>query len=122
MKISSAGLDLIKEFEGLELTAYPDPGSGGDPWTIGYGHTGPEVYKGLTVSVAFAEKILEADLEKFEKAVNALIDVRLSQGEFDALVSFTYNCGWFALEDSTLRRRLRSNWLALLLLLVLSIS
>jgi GH24 family phage-related lysozyme (muramidase) len=108
MKISSAGLDLIKEFEGLELTAYPDPGSGGDPWTIGYGHTGPEVYKGLTVSVAFAEKILEADLEKFEKAVNALIDVRLSQGEFDALVSFTYNCGWFALEDSTLRRRLNA--------------
>lgn len=108
MKTSPAGLDLIKEFEGLELTAYPDPGSGGDPYTIGYGHTGPDVYPGLVISIAFAEKLLEADLEKFENAVNDLIDVKLNQSEFDALVSFTYNTGAGALKESTLRRRLNN--------------
>ena len=106
MKISPAGLDLIKEFEGLELTAYPDPGTGGDPWTIGYGHTGPDVYPGLVISIAFAEKLLEADLEKFEEAVAEIIPLKLSQPEFDALVSFVFNCGTGALASSTLRRRL----------------
>lgn len=108
MRTSPAGLDLIKEFEGLELTAYPDPGSGGDPYTIGYGHTGSDVYPGLVINIAFAEKLLEADLEKFENAVNDLIDVKLSQSEFDALVSFTYNTGTGALKESTLRRRLNA--------------
>lgn len=108
MKTSAAGLELIKEFEGLELNAYPDPGTGGDPWTIGYGHTGSDVYPGLTISVAMAERLLEADLERFERAVDDLITVELSQEEFDALVSFTYNVGEGALGDSTLRRRLNA--------------
>jgi GH24 family phage-related lysozyme (muramidase) len=108
MKTSSAGHDLIKEFEGLELTAYPDPGTGGDPWTIGYGHTGPEVKPGLVISIEQAGALLKKDLARFEEAVNTLITVELNQYEFDALVSFAYNCGWFALEDSTLRKRLNA--------------
>ena len=47
MEISAAGLNLIKRFEGCRLKAYPDPGSRGAPWTIGYGHTGAEVVPGL---------------------------------------------------------------------------
>ena len=59
MKISPAGLDLIKKFEGLRLAAYPDPATGGEPWTIGYGHTGPEVHRGLTWTHDQAEAALE---------------------------------------------------------------
>ena len=50
MALSQEGLNLIKHWEGCRLTAYPDPASGADPWTIGYGHTGPEVKPGLTIS------------------------------------------------------------------------
>jgi GH24 family phage-related lysozyme (muramidase) len=108
MRTSPAGVELIKSFEGLVLEAYPDPGTGGDPWTIGYGHTGPEVKPGLTVDIEQAESLLNEDLRKFEEAVERLIIVEINQNEFDALVSFAYNCGWFALEDSTLRRRLNA--------------
>ena len=57
------GLDLIKHFEGCRLTAYPDPGTGGDPWTIGYGHTGPDVYLGVTITQAEADHLLKQDLK-----------------------------------------------------------
>lgn len=108
MRTSPAGVELIKDFEGLGLKAYPDPGTGGDPWTIGYGHTGPEVQPGLVINIEQAGALLKEDLVKFEEAVDKLITVELNQYEFDALVSFAYNCGWFALEDSTLRRRLNA--------------
>lgn len=108
MNTSPAGIELIKDFEGLVLKAYPDPGTGGDPWTVGYGHTGPEVQPGFVINIEQADALLKEDLVKFEEAVSKLITVGLNQYEFDALVSFTYNCGWFALEDSTLRRRLNA--------------
>ena len=62
MEISAAGLNLIKRFEGCRLKAYPDPGSRGAPWTIGYGHTGAEVVPGLVITQAQAEAWLRADL------------------------------------------------------------
>lgn len=108
MKTSPTGVELLKDLEGLSLQAYPDPGTGGDPWTIGYGHTGPEVQPGLVISIEQAGELLKEDLVKFEEAVSKLITVKLNQHEFDALVSFAYNVGWFALEDSTLRRRLNA--------------
>ena len=108
MKTSSAGIGLIKEFEGLELEAYPDPGTGGDPWTIGHGHTGPDISPGVTISAEQAEALLKEDLVKFENSVGMLIDVELNQHEFDALVSFCFNVGAGALGDSTLRRRLNA--------------
>lgn len=107
MKISEKGLKLIKRFEGLCLEAYPDPGTGDEPWTIGYGHTGG-VKKGQTITRADAEQLLEIDLERFESAVFEYIDVDLNQNEFDALVSFTFNVGVGALEASTLRKRLNA--------------
>ncbi len=107
MKTSQAGIDLIKHFEGLSLKAYPDPGTGGEPYTIGYGHTGG-VKPGQVITAQQAEKFLVQDLERFERAVSDLITVPLAQEEFDALVSFTFNVGEGALRDSTLRKRLNA--------------
>jgi lysozyme len=105
---SQDGVDLIKTFEGCELQAYPDPGTGGDPWTIGYGHTGPEVVPGVTVTQAEAEQLLKQDLHRFESAVSKLIEVPFTQHEFDATVSFAYNVGEGALSSSTFRRRINA--------------
>lgn len=107
MKVSQGGIDLIKHFEGLALKAYPDPGTGGEPYTIGYGHTGG-VRPGQAITAEQAEKFLIKDLERFERAVEDLITVPLAQEEFDALVSFTFNVGEGALRDSTLRKRLNA--------------
>ena len=103
-KINAAGLALIKSFEGCELTAYPDPGTGGDPWTIGYGHTGPDVQPGLTITQARADQLLKQDLQKFEQGVNGVIARSLTSNQFSALVSFAYNVGLGALQSSTLLR------------------
>ena len=76
--------------------------------TIGYGHTGVDVYIGQTITEAEAEVILRADLNEFEEAVNELITVYLTQHEFDACVSFAFNVGKGALKDSTFRKRINS--------------
>lgn len=91
MVTSQRGIDLIKSFEGLRLTAYKAV-STEKYWTIGYGHYGPDVKKGITITEKQAEDYLIADLKAAEKAVNAL-KKPLNQNQFDALVSFTYNCG-----------------------------
>ena len=105
MRTSDAGIDMIKAHEGLVLYAYPDPGTGAQPWTIGYGHT-KGVLPGMRISEAQAEEFLREDLEGFERAVLDLLPIPMTQSEFDALVSFTFNVGTFALETSTLRKRL----------------
>ena len=90
------------------LDAYPDPGTGGDPWTIGYGHTGPDVIQGMEITEEEAEMLLKEDLEYFEKQVCNLINIPLTQEEFDAIVSFTYNVGAGNLKSSTFRRRINA--------------
>lgn len=105
MKISDAGLNLIKFFEGLRLESYVCPAG---VWTIGYGHTGSDVTPGLEIDQRRAEQLLRKDLLRFEQAVDILITVPLNQQQFDALVSFTFNCGVGALEKSTLRKRLNN--------------
>lgn len=105
MNTSQVGIDLIKKYEGLQLTAY-ECSSG--VLTIGYGHTGPDVAPGQTISEERAEQLLKDDLEFFENAVKELIDIDLNQHQFDALVSFAFNCGDGALEQSTLRKRLNA--------------
>lgn len=104
---SDRGLALIKVSEGLEVEAYPDPGNRitGDPWTIGYGHT-RNVRRGDTCDEAQATAWLREDLQAAEGAVRYLVDVPLSQGQFDALVSFVFNCGASAFGNSTLLRLL----------------
>lgn len=88
MKISSRGIELIKSFEGCRLKAYLCPAG---VWTIGYGHTAG-VKKGQTISQNQADAYLASDLKKYEEYVNQT-DLKLNQNQFDALVSFTYNCG-----------------------------
>lgn len=105
MRTSDTGVDMIKAHEGLVLAAYPDPGTGGEPWTIGYGHT-KNVQPGMSITPERAEDLLREDLRGFERAVHDLLPIKLTQSEFDALVSFTFNVGTYALETSTLRKRL----------------
>ncbi len=112
--LSHAGLDLIKSFEGCakrrrdgRFDAYPDPGSGGDPWTIGWGATGAGISKGTVWSQEHYDARLAQDVAVREAMVNrALGDTPTTQGQFDALVSFQYNTG--KLMASTLLRRHRA--------------
>lgn len=94
MKLSQQGIDLLIEREGSKNRAYQDTKG---IWTIGVGHTGPEVYDGLywtndQIRAAFAE-----DIKRFEDSVNDCVTVPLKQHQFDALVSFAFNCGENAL-------------------------
>lgn len=103
--------ELIKSFEGLMLKAYPDPGTGNEPWTIGYGTTiypdGRKVRKGDLCTKAQAEEWLRHDVDRFAEKVDKLVAV--SQPQFDALVSFAYNVGIGALQKSTLLRMVKGN-------------
>jgi len=105
VKISETGVNLIKSFEGLRLESYLCPAG---VWTVGYGHTGDDVTPGMTITEDRANKMLRRDLVKFEQGVDLLITVPLNQQQFDALVSFAFNCGLGALEQSTLRKRLNN--------------
>ena len=103
--ISKAGLDLIKSFEGCRLTAYLCPAG---VLTIGYGSTGGHVTPGKTITQAEADALVLKDVARFEKGVSDSITVPLNQNQFDALVSFAFNCGNSALAESTLRKRLNA--------------
>ena len=104
-KMGDLGLALLKSFEGCELSAYVCPAG---VLTIGYGHTGTDVYRGQTITMAEAERLLKQDLQRFEKAVRDLIKVPFDQCEFDATVSFCYNVGEGALASSTFCRRINA--------------
>jgi lysozyme len=108
MKISDAGIALIKSMEGLRLDAYPDPATGSDPWTIGYGHTGPEVRRGMTITEETAEQLLRNDCTKFEDCVTDALEVEVAQHQFDALVSFAFNVGCAAFMSSTMLKLLNA--------------
>lgn len=114
MKTSPEGRSLIEFFEGNVLEAYPDPATKNDPikkgkpWTIGVGHTGHEVVKGLKITAEESAELLEKDLEKFEKGVLNAVSHELSQNEFDALVAFAFNVGIGAMAGSTLMRKLNA--------------
>ena len=98
MQISKAGLDLIKRFEGCVLTAYLDVIG---MHTIGYGHTGG-VKIGDKITQEQADKLLENDVLVRVNAVNNALRRPVTQGQFDALVSFTYNVGVGNFQRSTL--------------------
>lgn len=104
MKTSEAMRKQLAEWEGCRLSAYQDPVG---IWTIGVGHTGlvgnNAVGPGMRISQQEADELLALDLARFERAVERLCPAT-TQGQFDALVSFAFNCGEGALERSTLRR------------------
>ena len=90
MKTSQRGINLIKQFEGVRFTAYKCPAG---VYTIGYGHT-RGVKRGMKITEEEANAYLTADLLNSEKAVERYDSVyHWNQNEFDALVSFTFNCG-----------------------------
>lgn len=97
MKTSSDGVAAIAAHEGLRLKAYPDPATGGEPWTIGYGHTSraglPKVARGMTITRERALEILANDLVAFENAVEKALTVNPTQHQFDAMVSLCFNIG-----------------------------
>ncbi|HHD2942115.1 TPA: lysozyme [Enterobacter kobei] len=109
MQTSDKGISLIKQFEGCKLTAYQDSVG---VWTIGYGWTQPvdgkTIRAGMTIKQETAERLLKTGLVSYESDVSRLVKVGLTQGQFDALVSFTYNLGTRSLSTSTLLRKLNA--------------
>ncbi len=108
--INGRGLDLVKSFESLFLSAYKDFAG---IWTIGYGHTGlthkdGTVYDGREITEAQALDLLAHDMEYFEARVVELVDVDVNDDMFSALVSFAFNCGEGNLSSSTLLKRVNS--------------
>lgn len=98
--------ELIKDFEGCRLKAYPDPGSGGDPWTIGWGATGPGIRRGVVWTQAQADGRLATDLVGYEAGVmKALAGAPASDNQRGALISMAYNIGTGALASSTLIKK-----------------
>lgn len=91
-QINQAGLDLIKQFEGLRLHAYPDPNSGGAPWTIGYGHA-VGVSPSDVITADVAEGLLREDLATSESEVTTAVGVPVTGNQFAALVSIVFNVG-----------------------------
>jgi lysozyme len=109
-------LSLTKASENCRLIAYPDPasplargtGASGDPWTIGWGHTGPEVHRGLQWTQAQADAQLLADMARVQAHVRSVVKVQLTQDEFAALCDFVFNIGNSAFDTSTLLAKLNA--------------
>lgn len=112
MPVNDASMRLITEFEGWRANAYPDPATGAEPITIGYGHTSaagpPKVRMGDTITKAEGEAILRADLVAVERTVQALVKVPLTANQYGALVSFTFNLGAANLGKSTLLKKVNA--------------
>ena len=113
-RVGVEGIVLIQQFEGCAkkrrdgmIEAYPDPGTGGEPWTIGWGATdmdGRKVVRGDVITQARADALLEEHLERYsEQVLKAIGDAPTSQPQFDALVSFHYNTG--AIASATLTKK-----------------
>jgi lysozyme len=108
VRTSDQGIALLKKHEGLRLKAYPDPASGGEPWTIGYGTTSSagvgKITKGMTITQAQAEDMLRRSLVIYERGVVKALNRAPTQTQFDALVSFAYNVGVPAMSKSSVIR------------------
>jgi GH24 family phage-related lysozyme (muramidase) len=109
MQISKTGIEPIKHFEGLELKAYQDSVG---VWTIGYGWTQPvdgkKVGPGMVIDQVTADRLLKCGVVQYEQGVNHLVKVKITQSQFDALVSFVYNLGLRSLSTSTLLQKLNA--------------
>jgi len=104
MKTSAKVRDFIKGFEQLRLKAYPDPGTGGEPWTIGWGHT-KNIMRGDRITQEQAEAFFSEDLAVFELTVNSAIKRSMTQNQFDAMVSLAFNIGCSAFAGSILVKK-----------------
>lgn len=93
MRASPNGIAVIKHFERCVLNSYPDPKTGGDPWTIGWGATGPGIVKGLVWTQLQADNRLATDVLEREMDSSSAIRVAVTPGQFDAFVSILFNVG-----------------------------
>lgn len=98
-------MTIIKRWEGLELKAYPDPATGAEPYTIGYGATGPDIRKGVVWTRERAESDLRARVDVLLGRVSALLTQAPTACQLAAMVSLTYNIGIGAFTASTLLRK-----------------
>ena len=107
MKLGHRGAELIKEFEKLKLKAYR---CSAGVWTIGWGHTGPDVKPGMVITKARAKELFWQDVAWAVKYVNDHIKVRTTQSQFDAMVSLVFNIGRGGFRTSTVLRLHNMNW------------
>jgi lysozyme len=113
MEPSQDCIKLVQQSEGCakrrgdgSFEAYPDPGSGGDPWTIGWGSTGPDIKRGVVWTQKQCDDRFTAHLGEFAAKVSKLLaGTPTTQPQFDAMVSFAYNVGIGNLQSSTLLRK-----------------
>lgn len=109
MKINLAGIELIKSFEGCKLIPYRCPAG---VWTVGWGHTGDDVFLN-GIEKKYSQKEVDdlflKDILFFENGVTKLLTCNLNSNQFSALVSFAYNLGVNALDESTLLKHLNAN-------------
>ena len=113
MTPSQSCTKLIQQFEGCakkrpdgSFAAYPDPGSGGDPWTIGWGSTGADIKKGVVWTQQQCDDRFSTHVDEFgAKVAAALGSAATTQHQFDAMVSFAYNVGVGNFRSSTLLRK-----------------
>jgi lysozyme len=110
VKASPNAISVLHYFEQCRLKAYPDPGTGGAPWTVGWGDTGPDVVPGMCLSQDEAdERFAERLNREFEPGVRNLLARPASQAQFDAMVCLAYNIGLGNFGSSTLLRRFNAN-------------
>lgn len=116
MKTNKAGIDLIRQFEGCRLKAYPDPATGGEPWTIGYGLTTAagiiKVTKGLTITQEQADAYLVQSLAKYEEAVSKALKTAPTPNQNAAMVSLCFNIGPGAFAKSSVVRKFNAGDIA----------
>ena len=113
MQPSQKCTKLIQQFEGCakkqpngSFAAYPDPGTGGDPWTIGWGSTGPDIKKGVVWTQQQCDDRFKEHLAEFAASVSKVLgNAPTTQDQFDAMVCFAYNVGVGNLAASTLLKK-----------------
>ena len=105
--ISAKGMALIVHYEGMKLEAYPDPGTGEEPWTIGVGHT-DGIKEGDTCTEKEALDWLRDDCREAEDCIDAHVEVELTQNQRDALISLIYNIGCGNFRGSTMLKLLNA--------------
>lgn len=105
--LSLRGAQQVASHEGYRLVAYPDPATGGKPWTICRGHT-KGVYRGMQATHEQCDRWYAEDLREAEEAVQRLVKAPLRQGQYDAYVSFVFNMGYPKFASSTMLRLVNS--------------
>ena len=101
MKLGHRGAELIKEFESLQLKAYR---CSAGVWTIGWGHTGPDVKPGMVITKSRAKELFWQDVAWAVEYVNSRTNVRTTQSQFDAMTSLVFNIGKGGFRTSTVLR------------------